>query len=80
MAPGTGGIKMERQSKARAGPAARHEDDSNLAEVLLAATPNPPGIARELELPAIEHAVLAADSIDWRNTHATSRASAGTVP
>jgi hypothetical protein len=40
-----------------------------LAQVLLSATPDPKVIARRLELPRIENAVLAADSDDWQRSH-----------
>jgi len=41
----------------------------NLVKVLLTAAPDPRAIARTLELPTLEHAVLAADSTAWRNSH-----------
>jgi NAD(P)H dehydrogenase (quinone) len=41
----------------------------NLAKILVSATPDPKVIARRLELPTIENAVLAADSADWQSLH-----------
>ena len=43
---------------------------ANLIKTLLTAAPDPKRIARRLELPGIEHAALAADSLAWRDSHA----------
>jgi hypothetical protein len=44
----------------------------NLVKVLLSSTPDPRGIARRLQLPAIDRSILAADSVDWLRVHRLS--------
>lgn len=43
----------------------------NMVKVLTAGAPHPPSIAHRLELPSVEHAVLAADSVEWRASHSS---------
>jgi NAD(P)H dehydrogenase (quinone) len=41
----------------------------NTVKVLITQAPRPPSIARRLELPSVGHAVLAADSVEWGQSH-----------